>query len=53
MEERLRRMCNVNGCLPAKIRSTLNDYNQALYAKQAYDKVMFKNVDALAAVGNN
>lgn len=53
LEERLRRMCQTHGQTPQKTRPTITDYNQALYKAQIYDKIEFKNVDAMAAVGNS
>lgn len=52
LEERLKKLCERAMCLPNKARSTINDYNQNLYAAKAYDKITFKNVDSMAAVGN-
>lgn len=53
LEERLRQMCDSSACTPEKDRATIADYNHALYKAQAYDKITMKNVDALAAVGND
>ncbi len=53
LEERLRRMCESSQCTPEKDRPTIADYNQALYKLQVYDKITMKNVDAMAAVGND
>jgi len=52
LEERLKKLCEQNGCLPSKNRPTINDYNQNLYTANIYDKISFKNVDSMAAVGN-
>lgn len=52
LEERLRRLCDVHGEMPAKPRPTISDYNQSLYQAQVYDKIVMKHVDAMAAVGN-
>jgi Domain of unknown function (DUF4145) len=52
LEEKLRRLCDVNKLEPEKDRPTINDYNQALYKANVYDKMMFKNVDAMSAIGN-
>jgi hypothetical protein len=35
-----------------KARPTIADFNQSLTKAQVYDKMMAKNVDAMAAVGN-
>lgn len=52
LEERLKKLCEQNGCLPAKTRPTIADYNQSLYVAKIYDKIAFKHVDSMAAVGN-
>jgi hypothetical protein len=52
LEERLRRLATVNACLPTRARPTLADFNGELYKKGVYDKVAFKHVESLAAVGN-
>ena len=35
-----------------KVRPTISDYNQALYKNMIYDKIAFKTVDEMAAIGN-
>jgi len=52
LEERLKKLCERNDCIPGKARPTINDYNQNLYTTQIYDKITFKHVDAMAAIGN-
>jgi len=52
LEESLRRYCETQSCLPEKERPTLADYNSALYKNEFYDKIEFKNIDALSAIGN-
>jgi hypothetical protein len=52
LEERLRRLCDVHGVMPAKPRPTVSDYNQSLYKASVYDKIVMKHVDAMATVGN-
>lgn len=52
LEERLRRLCQVHDCVPSKKRPTINDFNLNLKREDVYDLIMFKNVDALASVGN-
>lgn len=52
LEERLRRLCDVNGAMPAKPRPTIADFNQSLYKANVYDKIVMKHVDAMSAVGN-
>lgn len=53
LEERLRRLCVNHDCTPDRERPTLSDLNTALYKKTVYDKITFKHVDALGAVGNH
>jgi hypothetical protein len=53
LEERLRRLCTAHECLPDRERPTLGDFNTELYKRTIYDKITFKHVDALAAIGNN
>ena len=53
LEERLRRMCQSHSETLQKERPTIVDYNQALYKAKIYDKITFKNVDAMSAVGNS
>lgn len=52
LEERLKKLCEQNGCLPGRSRPTIADYNQSLYASKVYDKITFKHIDSMAAVGN-
>ncbi|MGP8239373.1 MAG: hypothetical protein ACLQVW_28710 [Limisphaerales bacterium] len=52
LEERLRRLATVNACLPSRPRPTIADFNTELYQKRIYDKVVFKQIDALTAIGN-
>lgn len=53
LEEHLRTVCNIMGYSPPKKRPTIADYNQALYGKNHYSKVRMKQVDMLAAIGND
>lgn len=53
LEERTKRLCVTNDCMPASPRPTLNDFNTGLYKHEVYDKITFKHVDAMAAVGND
>ncbi len=52
LEERLRRLCDQHGLVIKKAKSTLADYNTALYKGSIYDKIMFKEIEALIAIGN-
>jgi len=53
LEERLRRLADCHNVTPAKSKATLNDYNAELYKASVYDKITFKDVDGLAAIGND
>ncbi len=52
LEEELRRLAHKKSCFPTKDRPMLNDLNAALYKANAYDKLEFKLIDNLAAIGN-
>lgn len=52
LEERLRRLATIHSCLPSRERPTLGDFNNELCKKTIYDKITFKHVDSLAAIGN-
>jgi hypothetical protein len=53
LEDHLRTVCGVLRCSPQKKRPTISDFNQALYGKNHYTKVRMKQVDMLAAIGND
>jgi hypothetical protein len=53
LEERLRRLAECHDVTPAKPKPTLNDYNADLYKASVYDKITFKDVDGLVAIGND
>jgi hypothetical protein len=53
LEEELRLLAQKVGCSPKKDRPTLNDLNTELYKATAYDKLEFKLIDTLAAIGND
>lgn len=53
LEEELRVIAQTQGCLPQKDRPTLNDLNTTLYKNETYDKLDFKLIDTLAAIGND
>ena len=52
LEEKLRRMCDSNNCTLAKQRPTIADYNSQLYKEKIYDKITLKQVESIAAIGN-
>ncbi|MEM8943602.1 MAG: hypothetical protein AAGD11_00345 [Planctomycetota bacterium] len=52
LEEKLRRLCDAHNESPTKARPTISDFNQSLYKAKVYDKIAFKSVDSMAAVGN-
>jgi hypothetical protein len=53
LEEHLRTICDNLVCTPSKKRPTINDFNQALYGIQHYSKIKMKQIDTLAAIGND
>jgi hypothetical protein len=53
LEEHLRAVCTALSCVPSKSRPSINDYNLALYDAQHYSKIKMKQIDALAAIGND
>lgn len=53
LEEHLRNTCDALGCTVTKRRPTINDFNQALYGVQHYSKIKMKQIEALAAIGND
>lgn len=53
LEEKLKRLCDTFNCTPTKSRPTIADYNQALYTGKYIDKLAFKSIDEMAAVGND
>lgn len=53
LEEKLRHLAKEKGVVPEKTRSTIADFNANLYKAEVYDKIMMKNVEAMAAIGND
>jgi hypothetical protein len=53
LEERLRSLCQQHSIAFSKAKPTLNDYNTELYKAQVYDKISFKEIDTLIAIGND
>jgi hypothetical protein len=53
LEEELRGLALKAGCFPEKERPTLADLNAALYKANTYDKLDFKLIDSIAAIGND
>ncbi|HEY6260984.1 MAG TPA: hypothetical protein VIW47_05285 [Nitrospiraceae bacterium] len=57
LEEKLRKLCDRNGCTPTKSKGmpTINDYNMALYGRQpaVYDKTEMHQVTSMAAIGSD
>jgi len=53
LEERLRNICSSEGVVFSNNRPTLSKFNTELYKKKYYDKIEFKNIDFLTAIGNN
>jgi hypothetical protein len=53
LEEKLRNICDSRSLQITKQRPTLADFNNELYKDKFYDKIEFKNIDLLGAIGNN
>jgi Domain of unknown function (DUF4145) len=52
LEERLRKLCEANNCMPSQNRPTIEHYKQRLYSANVIDKVVQKRIDWMAGVGN-
>lgn len=52
LEERLRKLCASNGCLPTGPRPTIESFKQSLYGANMIDKIVMKDIDWMASVGN-
>jgi hypothetical protein len=52
LEERLRKLCASNGCAPTGQRPTIENFKQSLYAAKIIDKIIMKDIDWMAGVGN-
>lgn len=53
LEEHLRTTCYNLDCSPSKPQPTINDFNQALYKKEHYNKIKMQQIEMLASIGNN
>jgi hypothetical protein len=52
LEERLRKLCVTNNCFPTAQRPTIETFKQSLSAAKAIDKIVIKDIDWMAGVGN-
>lgn len=52
LEERLRKLCVSNSCVPTAPRPTIENFKQSLYTAQVIDKIGIKDIDWMAGVGN-
>ncbi len=52
LEERLRKLCDANNCKPTVQRPTIESFKQSLYAAKVIDKIVVKDIDWMAGVGN-
>ena len=52
LEERLRKLCATYNCMPAAARPTIENFKQSLQVAKVFDKVVVKDVDWMAGVGN-
>lgn len=53
LEEHLRKWAEHAECLPDKQRPTISDYTQSLYRDKHFTKIVLKQVESMAAVGND
>ena len=53
LEERLRKLCETNKCMPTTQRPTIEHFKQALYSAHVIDKIGMKDIDWMAGVGNS
>lgn len=53
LEERLRKLCEAEGCFPTASKPTIEHYKQALYSATVIDKIVQKKIDWMAGVGNS
>lgn len=52
LEERLRKQCATYSCMPAAPRPTIENFKQSLQVAKVFDKIVVKDVDWMAGVGN-
>ncbi len=52
LEERLRKLCKSNNCMPTKQRPTIENFKLSLQAATAIDRIGVKDIDGMAGVGN-
>jgi hypothetical protein len=52
LEERLRKLCASNNCMPSTQRPTIESFKQSLFAAKVIDKIVVKDIDWMAGVGN-
>ena len=52
LEERLRKLCESNNCMPTSQRPTIESFKQSLQAATVIDKIGVKDIDWMAGVGN-
>ena len=52
LEERLRKLCATNNCMPTVSRPTIENFKQSLHGAHVLDKLVVKDLDWMAGVGN-
>lgn len=52
LEERLRKLCESNSCMPTSQRPTIENFKQSLQTAKVIDKIGVKDIDWMAGVGN-
>lgn len=53
LEERLRKLCEAHGCNPTVQRPTIESFKQSLFSAKVIDKIVVKDIDWMAGVGNS
>lgn len=53
LEERLRKLCIHHQCMPTAMRPTIETFKQALQSAHVIDKIVVKDIDWMAGVGNS
>ena len=52
LEERLRKLCASNNCVPTASKPTIEHFKQSLYGAKIINKIEMKDIDWMAGVGN-
>ena len=52
LEERLRKLCESNSCVPARAKPTMEDFKKELRTKDVVSAIDAKDIDWMAGIGN-